>query len=710
MNSTFIKIFGLLGIVFFTFIIKAYGQDEFKVINTKIYQHLKADVDLKNLNQMVTSHFSSQQVNGSWKDINYESKAETAWQPLLHLNRIKFFALAFVTDGDKFYEDPVLLKNIIKGLDFWYAKNPISSNWFQNDIASPMALGEILILLNKDKMVLPGALQDSLLQRMKQGDVLKAIGANKLDVATHMIYRACLTKDKNLMSLAVEEAFKPIAFTSREGLQYDNSYLQHAAQLQIASYGQVFLTGEYKVVSWLQGTSYALLPKKLQLLNNYLINTYLQTIRGRYIDFNTEGRGISRNNVLDKKMITENGTKNTLLAMAKMVSPESAASFNAAQARISQTQLPSYKILPSHTQFWKGDYTLHSRPDYSFNVRAVSKRTVRTEVGNKENLIGKFLPDGSTNIQRSGAEYFNIMPVWEWDKIPGITSRDYQEDQPLTIEWGERGVSSFVGGVSDGVYGTSVYHLDYNAVTAKKAWFYFDKEVMCLGAEINSFARENIVTTINQSWQNGEVNGFADGKFIRVKSKHFSSNPAWVWHDGIGYYFPNAGQLEITNQIQKGSWSLINGNGSKKEIKGRVFKMWFNHGVDPLNETYAYVVKPGVSKEEMKSHPQSELKILANTSAMQAVKNEDLKMIQIVFYQAGTLQDQNISVTVDQPCVLLLKAIDTENPVIHLADPTQKLMDVQISVHSALMKEVDKRVIVFPKGNFAGSTVSYTME
>lgn len=708
MNNKIIKIYCLLGIVFFSFF-NAYSQDEFQVIESRIIKHLKADVNVNDLNHTILSQLSTQQTNGSWSDIDYASQAETSWQPLSHLKRIKSFALGFTTSGNQYYANQALLNHIINGLNYWSVHKPRSTNWFQNEIASPTTIGEILVLLNYGKVNLPKNLQDSLLLIMNQGDVIRAIGANKLDIATHMMYRACITNDQDLMSNAVEEAFKPIVLTNREGLQLDYSYLQHKSQLQIASYGQVFLTGEYKVASWLQGTHFALSGDKLKILNNYLINTYLKTIRGRYIDFNTEGRGISRNDILDKKSITEMAGVNTLLALAKSASPEIAEQINAAEKRITQTHSPSFKIKPSHTQFWKGDYTLHIRPNYSFNVRTVSKRTVRTELGNMENLLGKFLPDGSTNIQRTGEEYYNIMPIWEWDKIPGITSRDYQKDQPTTIEWGESGVSSFVGGVSNGIYGTSVYSLDYNMVRAKKAWFYFDQQVVCLGADINSFARENIVTTINQSWQKGKVFAYADEKLSRVKSKKSFSNPNWIWHDSIGYYFPNSGALEIRNQKQKGSWSLVNASRSKNEVKGKVFKMWLNHGLDPSNATYAYVVTPGISKQEMSIDKQKEIKILANTSTMQAVKNEVLDILQIVFYEAGTLTDQNFTISVDQPCIVLVKNIVAKKPEIHLADPTQKLKELNITIFSKLMEKEEKRLLTLPKGEFAGSTVSYTV-
>jgi len=44
------------------------------------------------------------------------------------------------------------------------------------------------------------------------------------------------------------------------------------------------------------------------------------------------------------------------------------------------------------------------------------------------------------------------------------------------------GATAFAGGVSDSLYGASAFELNFDSVTAKKAWFFFDKEVVCLGA------------------------------------------------------------------------------------------------------------------------------------------------------------------------------------------------------------------------------------
>ncbi|MES2446331.1 MAG: polysaccharide lyase family 8 super-sandwich domain-containing protein [Bacteroidota bacterium] len=683
----------------------AFSQDEFQRIEDHITAYLKADINIPNLNKDVSENKNTIQNNGNWLDIDYTSTAETNWIPLLHLKRLKQFASYISLNNESNAESKNLSIKTITGLRYWLQVNPSSKNWFQNEIASPTAIGEILVLL-KGKNILPLPLQDSLLTSMKQGDVNKAIGANKLDIATHIIYRACIVRDKDLMKFAVNQAFMPITLTNKEGLQPDYSYRQHGPQLQIASYGQVFLTGEYKVASWLVGTGYALPAEKLKILDHYLINTYLKTIRGRYIDFNTEGRGISRNDVLDKLNITSKVGTQSLLSLAKEASLQNLPDLVAAEERISQNQSATYKIKPSHSYFYKSDYTLHNREAYSFNVRTVSKRTIRTEYGNKENLLGKFLPDGSTNIQRSGSEYFNIMPIWEWDKIPGITARDYATDQKMSLEWGERGVGEFIGGTSDGIYGTTVYSLNYNEVTAKKAWFFFDDEVVCLGTDINSYAKEPITTSVNQAWLKGEVKAFANDKLISATNGFTNDNVEWLWHDSVGYYFPNRGNINLTTNEQEGSWAKINANRSVTTIKGKVFKLWFNHGLDPVNQSYAYIVKPGISQVEMKSKPISTIKIVSNTPLIQAVEHSDLNMLQVVFYEAGTLTSDGAVITVNQPCVVLIKNINTQNPIFSVSDPTQKLTDLTINFNSTLIKTTDPLSVSLPQGDYKGSTVS----
>ena len=708
MNNIILK---RLGIVILVTIVcnTTYGQNDFSIITSRIREQAYEDTNEQTLLKNIAAYLPLIQNDGSWTDIDYSTKDITLWKPATHLIRIKNFAQAFVKEGGSYYKNADLWNKILSTLRFWYAQDPRSKNWWHNEIATPQMLGEIMIVLQQSKQQLPVGLQDSLLQRMKQGNVFKQTGANKFDIALHMMYRACITKDKALMDTAVEQAFQPIVFTNAEGLQYDNSYMQHGAQLQISSYGLVFLAGEYKVASWLQGTAYALQDEKLKLLNNYLLQTFLPSIRGSYSDFNIEGRGISRPNILDKRKLAEDKNANTFLEIAKKVCNENRSLIDDAIARVSGTEAAKFNVAATHNYFWKGDYTQHLRPAYTFNVRMVSVRTKRTEAGNNENLLGKFLPDGATDIQRSGGEYFNIMPIWEWDKIPGITSRDFKTDQPTVAQWGEQGSTSFVGGVSDGIFGAAAYDMNYDSVTAKKAWFFFDKEVVCLGAGINSKAPENITTTINQCRLNGKVLTNENGNITTVEKEITSNLLRWVWHDSIGYFFPGKENINVSSQSQSGNWNKINTSYSKEEITGNVFKMWVNHGQQATNSSYAYIAVPGISQDEMKSYPQNKLIILSNTDSIQAVEHSGLKMIQVVFYKPGTIAAKDIVVSADKPCIILLKK-ETDSISVFVADPTQQNKEVVISLKSIIKNSERKLTCLLPKGNFAGATAHFKVQ
>lgn len=696
-------------VIFLLLPFQLFAQNDFSTISQRIVQNLQEGVTEANILKQVAGYQPLQRIDGSWSDINYNDSSITAWKPGDHLDRLKSFAIG-LTKPDNFYQNsPALKMAVLNGLRFWYAKDPQSKNWWHNEIASPQSLGEILLIMQQLPGSVPASLQDSLVRRMERGNMYDKTGANKLDIALHNLYRAAVTKDDTLMNAAVSQAFEPIRLTTAEGIQFDNSYQQHGAQLQISSYGYVFLTGEYKVASWVQGTAYALSKEKLNILDNYFINSFLRTIRGRYIDFNTEGRGISRPDILDKFGVA--GKKNTasIIDMAKQVNPANTALLDTAALRLTEKMPAGYGIQPSHTHFWKGDYSIHLRKQFSFNVRTVSTRTKRTEAGNKENIFGKFLPDGSTNIQRTGSEYYNIMPVWEWDKIPGITSRDFAKDQPTKVQWGEDGSTQFVGGVSDSVYGATTYTMDYNDVKAKKSYFFFDNEVVCLGAGINSSSAERIVTTVNQSWLQGKAFVSLAQKNVQVKKSKQFLNPAWAWQDSIGYFFPGEANVFASTEGQSGSWAAINASRSKDEVKGDVFKLWIDHGANPQEAKYAYIVVPGISLQNMPDYAKNNIMILENSTTIQAVRQAALQTWQIVFHEAGKFSADGFTISADKPCILMINAGDAKNISLHVADPAQTAAQINLQIQMPGWKTVKEIHAVMPQGNIAGSSVALSL-
>jgi len=677
----------------------AQQTEEAKTIMDRVMNDLKNPT--KSINAAAELSIKTIQPNGSWKDISYNDKTIAGWLPKEHLTNLANLVQTYTEKTSPNYGDEKLLGQITKAFQYWYDKDPKSKNWWHNEIATPQALGEMLIMMRYGKQPLNPKLEQKLIERMKRGDISKQAGANKTDIALHYFYRALLTNDDTLLKFSITQLFEPIKIVSnKEGIQVDYSYLQHGPQLQISSYGLVFITGVMKMASYVMGTSYALDEKKLALFSKYYRDSYLRSIRGSYTDFSVEGRGISRPNILNKK-----GERNRLLT-AQLLDIQNSADWNAAIARTENKVDPGYKILPYHRQFWIGDYVQHSRSTYAFNVRMVSTRTKHTESGNNENLLGRYLADGATNIQLRGPEYYNIMPIWEWDKIPGVTSRDYKVDRPITQFWGVMGNNDFAGGASDGVYGASGYAMNYDSLQAKKAWFFFDQEVVCLGAGISSNATEPITTTINQCWLNGDVLTSANKNIDKGSVLTFKDKSAtWILHDGVGYYFPQVTDLTLSTETQKGTWYQINNSFSKKEVSGDVFKLWLNHGSKPEKAKYTYIVLPGAKANELKNFKISDLQVVANTEEVQAVYHKSLDMLQAIFYQPGSILVADMEINTDKPCALLVRNLNGSQ-VWSIADPLHKEREINLSIKDLKTGKIKSLKAQLPQQEFAGSTVS----
>lgn len=677
------------------------AQTDYTLVMDRVRAELLSTAgSITTLDNNVNSTLATLQTDGSWPDVNY-AYSSTTYTADVHINRVKTFVLAYTHTSSTHYHSATLFDAITRSLQYWDTSDPQSWNWYHNQISNPQRLGEILIMLYIAPLSLPATLQSNLLAQMNRGWPPSQTGANKLDIAIHFMYRACLTADATLMNTAVTEAFLPIVLTTGEGIRHDLSYQQHGPQLYFYGYGTVFVDGEVKVATYLRGTPWALSGTKLALFSNFMRNAYLKVMRARYIDFSVNGRSISRNNNL-----SQGGT--AMLTKLKALDTAYTAFYDAAIARANGSQPPSYMITPLHTHYWNSDYTIHHRPGYFFGLRNVSPRTSKSENGNGENLKGYYLSEGATNITVSGAEYHNIFPVWDWSRIPGTTV-PFLTTLPLRAAWGGNyGTASFSGGVSDSLYGaTALAFNDYNT-QARKAWFFFDNEVVCLGADVKSTAAQPINTTVNQSLLSGNVTVFANGAQSTLSdgAHSFNNTLKWVSHNGISYYFPNGGNIQLSNQAQSGTWQSINTGGTTTTQTMNVFKLWFDHGTAPTGGSYAYYVLPG---QNMATYDTTQVRIQANSADVQAVRHTGLNIRQIVFYKAGTFTHDSVTITVDRACAVMLKNVGSTSVTVSVADPAQSSAPVNIYLNLPNIPQTRHLTANLPSGVLAGSTATYTV-
>lgn len=135
---------------------------------------------------------------GCFTDVDYSRRDRTNWEPLTHIDRLYDFAFAYTNPQNTYYQNEDIYNKIVKGLEYWYERNPNCNNWWYNQIAEPQKIGILLIQMRVGKKQIPAELETKTLQRIRKegGDPAKWTGANRTDIALHWIYRSCLEKKR----------------------------------------------------------------------------------------------------------------------------------------------------------------------------------------------------------------------------------------------------------------------------------------------------------------------------------------------------------------------------------------------------------------------------------------------------------------------------------------------------------------------------------
>lgn len=641
-------------------------KDDYELVLMRIRQNLYESTPVETMDKNATSLMKLMTPEGIWPQIDYKCFFRTNWEPADHLSRIKRMAMAYTCPESSLYGNQVLFRAIDKAVRAWNEYKPTSYNWWYNQISVPKIMADILALMEVGESKLSDGAVQCFMEMMEQSDPRKWTGANKMDIAIHHLIRGCVLKNDSIVSTNVKEFFEPVCITDGEGIREDMSYQQHGTQLYIGGYGSVFVDNIAKTAGLFTGTRFALSDEQIKLFSEFVRNTYLNVFRSHYMDFSVCGRSVSRAKTLDP------GNYAFLFKKMKEIDSLHADEYDMAAQRFSQNNSVIGRT-NKNQMFYLSDYMLHNRKRFDFSVRAVSARTRRSESGNGENLLGTYLSEGATNIRVTGDEYYNIFPVWEWDKIPGTTTPAGEVENHN--DWGVAGTAQFVGGVSDGLYGVMAYGMDDYGMKANKGWFMFDNEIVCLGSGITSQLDKEINTSVNQCHLVGDVYATTAGKMGKMisNSRLDSEFSGWVWHNKIGYFFPDSISMHLKNEQQQGKWSKINFNQSDQLVSMPVFNLYVSHGKKPQEDKYAYYIVPGIaSPASLATYNPADVPIICNEPSLQAVYNQRLDILQIIFWEAGTLRHSQIKVEADIPCVVMVKGCTTDKPEIVLTDPTQK--------------------------------------
>ncbi|AVM44401.1 polysaccharide lyase family 8 super-sandwich domain-containing protein [Victivallis lenta] len=646
-------------------------------------------------------YLASIRPDGSWADIDYANTAEGRWPTLIHLTRARMMAGAWADPQSGRHGDERMADAAVRALEYWVGHDFRTANWWHTDIGIPQSLGASLIMLGERA---PASLLERsrpLLERSAPGKT----GQNRIWLAGVHIMKGCLWNEPGMIAEGARQIFAETAVAPRgkEGLQPDWSFHQHGPQQQFGNYGLSYAESQVQWGLILRGTPFGMPPEKAACLRSYFLDGLNWTIRGGFMDISSCGRHLY-------------GNSNRQKARSARTAAGFAAKFDAV-GRDRLRAMSEGAEPAGNRYFWCSDYMIHRRKDYFYSVRMSSERVIGTESYNNENLQGKYLGDGAAYLMRDAKEYDNIYPFWNWKQLPGVTA---MQDRLRMKPWAKNfeNKAAFVGGVSDGETGLAVMQLKRREpIEARKAYFAFDRYIVCLGAGITAESKAPVVTGVEQRLQEGAVRfdcagesgSFTEGtrRLRQVRSLH---------HDGVGYYFPAATDLEVGCGPVSGSWRDVNRSDSAEAMARPVFRAVIDHGVSPRNAAYGWIVSPDGSDPE-----EAGIEITASAGDVLAAIDRGNRVAMGVCFGAGGRMalPGGAELAFTSPAAAMAKITPHNTLRLTVSDPAQRQGKLRFTISGRYSGEgcrcdeaagITEVVIPLGTGDAAGKSVSVELK
>ena len=609
--------------------------------------------------------------DGSWPGIDYQDVSRTGFQHAEHLANLRALSVAFNHPDSAHHGSPEVRRAVLAAFDFWVEHDFICDNWWWNEMGTPRRMIEVLLLMDGHWDAEQQAAGTRITGRARLGGVGARPGGDLIQIAGIMGQHALFQRDAEGFQRAIDLMESQVAVATGRGLQADMS-LQHRTDriTSTLTYGRGYAASFAEKAARVEGTRFQFSDAALELLVDFYLDGIHQSMaHGRYPDPPQLNRGISRISAMGAR---GPGVPEALAAVTAHRREE----LETLAAVRRGSRPPAYRF---NKYFWNSEYFTHQRPEYFASVRMYSTRNRSVEQPyNEEGLRNHYLADGSNFLIRTGDEYRDVFPLYDWRKIPGATVLQKPEMPPPGAIH-QRGRTAFVGGVSDGEYGAAAFDFEspLDDVRARKAWFFFDEQYVCLGAGIRSEADHPVATTLNQAFWRGDIEVAAgDREFSPDRGGHVLPGARWVWHDGVAYLFPEPVEVHLKNDAASGAWRTINRQSRYRNMtaEGDVFTLWFDHGRRPRDATYAYRVLPGIAADRVADAANdSPVAILANTPQLQAVVHAGLGLAMFVFYEPGAAEwAPGLRITMEQPGLVMVRAREGRVARLAVADPARE--------------------------------------
>ena len=619
-----------------------------------------------------------------WSDLPIGSESQNVVDTF---KRLRAMALAYAMPGSSLAGDASLATAVAAGLD-WMTANVFTTSttvpyqsWYDWEIASPQALNDTAVLiypaLSAAQITQYGAAvdhfgPDGLFSTTFNWNKLE--GANTSNAVLVTLIRGILAKSGAKLTQGQTRLSKVFPYaTTGDGFYRDGSYKFHGDTAYNGHYGLEQLQTVALVVNFLKGSPWAITDPNLANVYSWINEGFKPLIyHGALMDM-SRGRVSSWSN--HSQEVAGAAALDAIREVALFAPAATAASLIAYAA--------APQLAAGQFHFSQIDRVTSFRSGFAFALSMSSRRIVNFEnLSNTSNRKGGFTGDGMTYLyvgtpdtQFTGDFWPTVDPF----HLPGTTVEQTYAPQPGTTDQDWVGGAHVAG--TYGVAGMALHPVTSasgpSTLQGRKSWFMLNQEVVCLGAGITCSSGNPVDTTV----ENRRLGAVPTASF---HADGVTYPPTIGWNtalthatsctlDGVGgYYFPGGvTNLHAAVVASSGAWTdLRPGDSDSTTYTDHYLKLYFKHGVQPTNASYAYVLLPTLTPSNSLAYSKShQVKILSNTPTVQAVKKPSLGVFAANFWEAngGTVD----WLTVNKAASVMSLEAD-KKLTLGISDPTQK--------------------------------------
>lgn len=631
-------------------------------------------------------------------------------------------AKGYATPGTKFYKNEEVKNQILESMEWLYINAyheglPENGNWWQWELGIPKNLNDLITIMYEE---IPS---EKRIQYLKASEYFQpyakysgvspsaayssspdkrvSTGGNRMDTSIISFLRGVLMEDKTQVLDGVNAVGDVGEYViSGDGFYLDGSFIQHGNVAYNGTYASVLFNGLGAILWLSNGTEFQLSDKRVDNVFEAILNGYSYLMINGGINDSVSGRSISRDGSNDIErgralissfaLLTEGAPvqyKEKLESLVKTIIEDN--NYYNTVERVNNpiiknillgiVENPNIKVMDvkGGKVFGAMDRGVYRNEKGGKVVLSMhSSRIANYETMNGENLQGWYIGDGMTYIYGNDSSTFvDYWPTVDMYHLPGVTnSIAYRRNGS-----GERRMKAFVspkafvGGVqapNETFMGMDM--LSWNQQTAvKKSYLMTDGVVLVVGSNLKS--RDGVVhTTIdNRILNRGKI--YLDGNLITkdmdIKnpdgmSINFNEN---YNGENIGYRIIEAPEVVIKTSENIGSWKKIGGK-SKNEITKDYFTFYIDHGKNPKNQKFAYVILPMFSPKEVDNYDTSRFEIVKADNNAHIIKDKINKTTAINFWKDVPQKFEGLKSY--STLAVIMKDVGDEK-ILYLSDPAQ---------------------------------------